>query len=232
MKKSAFLIGIVFVLFSCNSGNKESSNSTTKAKSEVAKSYDCLKEYQEDYSKLLSKEEMASVYPFSFDDAKVKLKAGKFGSHIYTWPSDRPVVEQEIQGRNIKSSDYNSMGVALLSFYSDDIEIESVLEEFNMAYKQLSEEEQKKIQDNLDKQSEDVRKSGMKMMEKRMKEKWDAVENVGTSAWYKWSDRWGGELAVLAGRAKFYIRLKISDNSSENLAIAEKLAIKVLDKCH
>ena len=69
------------------------------------------------------------------------------------------------------------------------------------------------------------------MMKVRKKSNWDFVENIGSSSWYKWNNQFGGELAVLAGKAKFYIRLKISDDPQENLEVAKKLAEKVLAKC-
>ena len=238
MKKSAFLVGIAFVLFSCNSGNKESSTSNSSEKTETkgtvedGKTYDCLKPFQDHYDKLLTKEDMESVYPIDFDAAKVDLSTGNYGKHIFQWASDRPDVEQEIAGMKMTLPDYNSIGVALLSFYSEKSDIKSNRATFDMAYKQLSEKELKQIEDNLAKQKDDVKETGKKMMKVRAKSSWDFVDGLGNSAWYKWNELYGGELAVLAGKAKFYIRLKVSEDPAENLEIAKKLAQKVLDKCN
>ena len=60
---------------------------------------------------------------------------------------------------------------------------------------------------------------------------WEFVEGLGSSAWYKWDETYGGELAVLAGKAKFYIVIKISDDPKENRELAKKLAEKVIAKC-
>jgi len=237
MKKLTFLAGIAFVLFSCNSGNKEGSTTISEGDSEQTssrakgKSFNCSQDFQEDYSKLLTKEEMASIYPIDFKNAKVDLSSGSYGSHIYSWPSDRPDVEQVISGMKIKGRDFNTMGVALLSFYGGKDDMKSNRELFDRAYKKLSDEELKEIQDNIDKQKGEIKETAESMMEVRKKSAWEFVDGVGNSAWYKWNERWGGELAVLAGNSKFYIRLKISENPSENLEIAKKLAEKVLEKC-
>src|SRR5690554_4816731 len=108
MKKMIFLTGIAFVLFSCNSGNKESSESNSDSKSEKvsnkvnSKSYDCLKKFQDDYKSALSKEEMASVYPIDFDKAKEELQSGNYGEHLYRWPSDRANLNLEISGMKME----------------------------------------------------------------------------------------------------------------------------------
>lgn len=237
MKKIIFFIGIAFALFSCNSGNKESLEATLDSTSEKVnmegddKSYDCLKEFQDDYTLLLSKEEMASVYAVDFDKAKEDLESGRYGKHMYYWPSNRPDLNMEISGKKIKAPDKNAIGIKMFSFYSDKTEMTSALETFNMAYKELSAKELEKIQTNLDKQNDEIKETGKDFMKVRAKSSWDFVDGLGTSAWYKWNDNYGGELAVLAGKSKFYIVIKISDDSAENREMAIKLAEKVLEKC-
>lgn len=237
MKKLTFLAGIAFVLFSCNSGNKEPSTTDSDGNTETSsrvkgKSYNCSNEFQDDYSKLLTKEDMLAVYPFDIEAAKIDSGTGEYGRHIYSWPSDRPDVEQEIGGMKMKGSDMNTMGVALLSFYNEKSDMQSTRELFDRAYKKLSDKELKEINDNLNKQDEKTKETGKDLMEVRKKSAWEFVDGVGNSAWYKWNERWGGEMAVLAGKSKFYIRLKISADPAENLEIAKKLAEKVLEKCN
>lgn len=237
MKNLAFLVSVVFVLFSCNSGSKESSSGSDNSKETAStssdlKAYDCLEKYVDDYSGLLTTEDMVSVYPFEVDEAKVKLRAGGFGHHKYSWPSDRPEIEYEASGIEIALEDMNMMGVSSLSFSRGKYGMKSIRSTFDMGYKKLSEAELKMIDDNLDKQNDDVKDTGKQMMKVREKRNWEFVEGIGNSAWYKWDEKWGGTLAVLAGRAKFDIELKISDNPEENRRVAEKLAKKVLDKCH
>ena len=127
--------------------------------------------------------------------------------------------------------DQNTIGIKMLSFSSDDSELNSVKENFDMGYKELSEKELERIQANLDKQNEETQKTGKKLLNTRTKMKSDFVDGLGSSAWYKWNENYGGELAVLAGRAKFNIVTKISNDPEENKQVAEKLAEKVLSKC-
>lgn len=237
MKKAIFLLSIALVLFACNSGNKDASPPATTENSEMAtkpvdgKTYECLKEYQDHYDKLLTKEEMAAEFPINFEDAKVNLSSGSFGKHNYIWPSDRPDAEREISGMKMTLPDKNSMGVNSLSFYPEKSTLQSSLATFNRGYKKLTESELKQIEDNLEKADDDVKKAGKKLMKTRLKMKWDFVDGLGSSAWYQWNEDYGGKLAVLAGKAKFEINLKISNDPAQNLEIAKKLAQKVIDKC-
>ena len=237
MKKVLFLTGIVLLLFSCNSGKKESSETsadgTTEkvSKKDSNKSYDCLKKFEDDYSLLLTKEEMTSVYPINSDKVKEQLRSGSYGEHMYQWPSDRPTFTMEVSGMKMQLPDPNTMGVKNLSFFEDKSDIKSNIEYFDMGYKQLSEKELAQIQENLAKQEDEIKKTGEDLMKVRGKRSWDAVEGLGSSAWYKWSEQWGGELVVLAGISKFTILTKISSDPDENRDIAKKLAEKVLAKC-
>lgn len=236
MKKMIFLAGVVFVLFSCNSGNKKSSEATSDSKTEKAsnktngKSYDCLKKYEKDYKGLLTKEEMASVYPIDFDVATKSLSSGSYGEYTYSWPSDRPPLNIEVAGMKMKTSDDNRIGVTTFSFSSGKID-KYAINTFDMGYKKLSKEELELIQNNLDKEKDEVKKTGKDLMKVRAKSSWDFVDDLGWSSWYKWDKRYGGKLAVLAGRAKFYIVIKISNDPDENRDLAKKLAEKVLVKC-
>lgn len=232
-----FLVGIALVFFACNSGNKESlevnsENANEKiSNTDNNRSYDCLKKFQDDYGLLLTEEEIASVYPIDFAIAKKELRSGSYGEYIYQWPSDRPTFTVEVSGMKMEIPDANILGIKMLSFSSDDSELKSVKETFNMGYKELSDKELEKIQDNLDKQNEDTKKTGENLMKVRAKMKFEFVDGIGSSAWYKWNENYGGELAVLAGRATFNIVAKISDDPEENKELAKKLAEKVISKC-
>ncbi len=230
-------MGILLMCYACNSGDKKTSEATSEHQTEkvsnkvAKKSYDCLKDFQEDYGALLTKEEMAAVYPIDFGQAKHELRSGSYGEHLYRWPSDRPSITMEVSGMKIQNPDQNTLGVKMLSFFSDKTDAESAAATFDMAYKQLSDEELAKIEANLKKQSDEVKKTGEDLMKVRAKRSWEFVDGLGTRAWYKWNEQYGGELAVLAGKSKFYIINKISNDPRENLEVARKLAEKVLAKC-
>lgn len=237
MKKMIFLTGMVFLLFSCNSGKKESSETSNDGKTEKSssnvdsKSYDCLKKFEDDYSLLLTKEEMTSVHPIDFNVAEVELRSGSYGQHIYQWSSDRPTFTMEVSGMKMELPDQNTVGVKNLSFYSDKTDLKSVIGTFDMAYKLLSDKELDQIQRNLDKAKDEVKETGKDLMKVRAKMSWDFVEGLGSSAWYKWNEQWGGELVVLAGKANFTIVIKISNDPDENRELAKELAEKVIAKC-
>jgi len=236
MKKMTFLAGLAFMFFSCNSGNKETSEAKSDNKSEKVssksdgKSYDCLKKFDENYEALLTKEEMASVYPIA-DKSKVALRSGSYGEHIYRWESDRPTFTMEVSNMKMEVPDQNTIGIKNLSFYSDKTDLKSAVSTFDMGYKELSDAELEQIQKNLAKADDEIKETGKDFMKVRAKSSWNAVEGLGSSSWYKWSDQWGGELVVLAGRASFTILTKISNDPDENRELAKKLAEKVIAKC-
>ena len=237
MRNSLLFVGMAMLLFACNSGNKESSETSLDGQIEkgnkktTTKSYDCLKKFEDDYSLLLTKEEMNSVYPINPDKNKKELRSGSYGQHTYLWASDRPTFTMEVSGMKMELPDQNTMGVKNLSFYSDNSDMKSNIETFDMGYKELSEKELEQINDNLAKQDDEIKKTGKDLMKVRAKSSWEFIEDLGSSAWYKWNEQWGGELVVLAGKSNFTILAKISSDPVENREIAKKLAKKVLSKC-
>lgn len=239
MKKTTILAGLVFVLFSCNSGNKESSETNADSKSEKtsqksnSKSYDCLEKFEDDYGALLTKEEMASVYAIDFDKTKNNLRSGSYGEHIYRWGSDRPSFTIEVSSMKMDVPDQNTIGIKNLFYSRSKQDMTSAIENFDMSYKQLSDKELDQIQKNIEKQQDgEVKSTAESLMKHRAKTSWEAVEALGSSSWYKWNENYGGELVVLAGRAQFTIIIKISSDPDENRELAKKLAEKVLAKCN
>lgn len=226
------------MMLSCNSGSKETSDANSDRGNEKVssrdsgKTYDCLKKYKDDYSGLLTNDEITSVYPVDFSTADKELRSGSYGEYIYRWPSDRPDMTIEAAGMKMKVPDDNTLGIKMLSFSSDKIELKSLRQTFDMGYKELSDEELAQIQANLEKQDEKIKETGKDLMKVRKKRKSDFVDGVGSSAWYRWNENYGGELAVLAGRTKFNIVIKISSDPEENKQAAKKLAEKVLAKCN
>src|SRR5690554_403495 len=237
MKKATLVFGIALLLISCNSDKKKSSDSSDAQTSEKTskktdgKTYDCLIEFDDKYDELITREELASIYPFDVDEAKEKISNRSYVEYMVSWPSDRPDITMEVAGRTMNLPDRNTMGVAVLNFESEKSDLESIRDKFDMGYKDLSEEEIQKIEKNLENASEEVRASGEKLMAARKKNKSEFIDGIGSSAWYKWNENHGGELAVLAGRAKFNVRLKISDDPFENKEYAMKIASLILAKC-
>jgi len=233
MKKTILLAGISLFLFSCNSEGTTNSDGTVKASSKKSKDLNCklLADFKEDYSGLLTKEEISAVYPVDFENVKEKLRSGGSGEYSFSWPSDRPDILMEVVGQKVNITDQNIIGLKTFSYSTSDSDMKSFTETFNMAYKELSEEELERINKNLAKQNKEIESTGKDMMKIRGNRSWEFIEGLGTSSWYKWNEKFGGELAVLAGKAKFYIIIKISDNPKENRDLAVKLAEKVIAKC-
>lgn len=233
MKKLICAIGAFAFIIACDSatsGASDTVESTSKKEKTSTKSFECLMEFENDYSKLLSKEDMNDVFTIGTEDAEEDNREGSYGEYTYSWLSDRPNLEVEISGMKMKFPDRNKMGIALLSSYSSDLK--DPISQFDIAYRALSDEEIEEMKARIAESDDaDVREIGGEFADIRGEMAWQKVDDVGSSAWYKWDDTYGGELAVLAGYTTFYIRLKISADPNKNLEIAKELAKKVLEKC-
>lgn len=233
MKKTLFLAGLSCFLFSCNTDGTSSSTENAKTTAINGEELNCklLEKFEKDYSSLLTKEEIASVYAVDFEHAKEELSNRSYGEYSFSWPSDRPEFIVESSGFKLNVPDRNTIGIKTFSYSSSKSDMKTTIGTFDMAYKELSKEELDKINKNLAKQNDEIKSTGEDMMKIRGKRSWEFVEGLGSSSWYKWNKNYGGELAVLAGKAKFYIIIKISDNPEENRDLARKLAEKVIAKC-
>lgn len=232
MKKVLFILTVALVSFSCVSDKKKSSEIEAELEeNRPDRKSACLREFEDRYDELITKSEMASVYPFNEEEAKISISNKSYGHHTISWPSDRPNLNLKVAGTEMNVPDENSMSVAVLNFYSDESALEEVLKQFERGYKQLSEEELEQINKNLENAAEENREINQKLMDARTKMNYAYINNIGSSAWYKWNDDYGGELAVLANRAKFNVRMKISKDSLENLEYSKKMAILIIEKC-
>lgn len=230
MKKIILTIGIAIVAFSCTSDKKKSKEEGIQK--EAGKTYDCLRDFEDKYDELITLEEMASVYAFNQEEAKVAVSNRSYGHHTITWPSNRPDMTLNVAGRDMTLPDQNSMSVAVLNFFPDNLKIGEARNRFDMGYKKLSQEELDLINKNLEKTPEENKEINKDLMDARTKMNYAFIDNIGSSAWYKWNKNYGGELAVLAGRSKFSVRIKISRDSVENLELSKKLAMLIVEKCN
>lgn len=232
MKKITLILGIACMVISCTSDKKKSEALEGDGiENKSSEKYACLEDYENRYDELASLNDMASVYPFEDQDYEVDLSNRSYGNHTITWPSDRPNLDLEVAGTKMNLPDQNSMSVAVLTTYPEDLSLEEVRKRFEMGYKELTQEELEQINKNLEKVEGEVGETGKKLMDVRQKMNYAKIDNIGTSAWYKWSDSYGGELAVLGGRTKFDIRIRISSDSVQNLEYSKKLAMLILGKC-
>lgn len=230
MKKTILIITIAAMAFSCSSDKKKSEEGDTAKTS--SNSYDCLLKYEDKYDALLTVDEMASVYSFNPQEVEVDVSNRSYGHHTVKWPSDRPDMTLKVAGMDMTLKDENSLSVAVLSYFSKDLKLDEAKNQFDRGYKKLSAQEIDEINKNLEKTPEENREINKDLMDARTKMNYAFVDNLGSSAWYKWNKNYGGELAVLAGRTKFNIRTKISKDSLENLEVSKKLAQVIIEKCN
>ncbi|MEC3879189.1 hypothetical protein [Parapedobacter sp. 10938] len=200
----------------------------------------CLKNYDFQYEKLLTKADVGKHV--TIDEASYKLDVstmkGQYGHATYTWNSDRPDLEIEILGQIIRGPDRNRLEFTQLYFYTaSEVQLysqESVIELFDIGYRKLSDAEVREMRENLDRQYADDPaglEQAKKFLEARLSFNYQRVE-VGDRAYWSWNDTHGLELNVLAGATSFSLRTKFSAEAATTLPITVALAKEILAKCN
>jgi len=241
MKKVMVSMLSMFLLASCSSvsSNEDSRSPILEVSgimnlSRMAKVTDCLEAKNYEYSKILSQEDILKYYKVNFSRTKSSCgeTEGEYGSCIYTWKSGRPNLILEISGSIIKVPDDNSLGIKMLSFYYGSKE--EIVSKFDMSYKDLSKKEVDVISTNLEESytnHEKLEEARSFMEIREENNKYELIEDLGSRAYWKWGNKYGGELVVLTGEASFTIVTKISEDRGENLELAKQLAGEVIGNC-
>lgn len=244
------LFCMAFFLFSCNSSESESSGvetttATTSAKGSKAdtKTASCLADFNHDYSKLLTKQDVlkhvstadAAVLEIKYDAEEVK-KRPEYGEIYYEWPSDRPDIQIN-PSFPLKQPDMNSVSLTNLKF--SDREVAKIQDKFHTAYKTMTQEEvdagMKRLEESYkDKPAEDLQ-TAQQVLKKRAEWKSTPLDGVGEYA-YWFPSRvmnmyMGSKIIVLTGNAQFEVVAKVGENDEENFEVAKKIALEVLSKC-
>lgn len=247
MKKILLLMSVAGALLvsSCSSGGNGSSDNgqestSGSAKSEKASKGDskignCLEKFDHDYAKMLTLDDIVSLHQINAEDVETDVSSthGQYGSVAYSWMSDRPDLAIEILGQTIRGPDKNRIELQQLSFHDDASA--STVDYFSRAYKKLSDEEIAVLTANLEKSYAGKPKEleqAKGFLEMRRHSKFIEVPDLGTIAYWKWDDTYGGELVTLVGKAQFAVMAKVSDNSDADLEAAKKLANEVINKCN
>lgn len=215
-------------------GNLSSSKREKASKGDL-KISDCLEKFDHDYAKMLTLDDLASHQELDQSTVKTKVSPtkGEYGSVSYTWASDRPEKEMVLNSHKMMVPDNNYVELKNMFFY-DDGSAETV-ELFERGYKKLSEKELAQIEANLEKsfaEKPDELENAKKLMKVREATKHSEVPDLGTRAYWKWDERFGGDLITLVGKAKFTVVAKVSKDPDTSLAFAKKLAQEVIDKCN
>lgn len=206
----------------------------------------CFEDFDYDYSKMLTKEDVLKHVSVSDPDAlevnfKESRSSKKHNEYSIKWPSDRPDMVMEVKAGgtslSLPQTDNNIIAVEQLEFKRGDAEKE--LSAFNRAYGQLSEQEYRDMEERIDQQqadkSEEERKVMKSMVRARENMKFHPVANVGSGAYWEREEfkgqYLGTNLYVLAGTVQFRIRVKVSNDDEENARAATLLAQEILAKC-
>lgn len=223
-----------FFLTACNSGNDSAESAGQQTGSGKVSPVNCLKQADYDYASLLSKATVQELYPL--DQASVKTDAitgqGEYNSIYYQWPSDRP---GQPSGLGVDFPDENFIGLGAAQPYNEKLDRQGVSKEFDRHFKALTDAQVKQMEADIDKkqanESEETRALSKKMIGARKDMGFEPVAATGHGAYWRFSKKNGGELAVLNGNEKFSVYVKVSLDPDENLKLAKKVAAAVIKKC-
>src|SRR5690606_7428242 len=127
--------------------------------------------------------------------------------------------------------DKNRVNITQLSFYTDrDDKLYTPAEamaRFDQAYKKLSQQEYEELLANLEKQyTNDLAgfEQAKGFLDARMNFKYEALDDLGDRAYWKWHEHYGISLVVLTGAAQFTIETRVSAEAASTLDAAVKFA--------
>lgn len=233
--KTKFNYIVIFAttfLFASCSGSSDSQKSSKSASSSSGYSKDCLESYNYNYPEILTLDEVKKYIPV--DDNSLKIEENidyeTYGHVTYQWDSDRPNMTINISNMNIEAPDKNMIKMTKLSFYDD---LDGTLELFNRGYKALTNEELAEFDANLVKHyanDPNGLEEARSLMEIRKNSEWEMTD-VGQSSFWKWNGQYGLEMAVLAGKTKFYVEVRVDKDPQKNLEVARNIANEILEKC-
>lgn len=243
MKKTLF----IFITLSLLSCGKSSGNSNDTAKKEDNKpslvdASACILSYQSKYDQLLPLETIQKHYTSDMSKAKKKYnfrpeaKKHDMDTYEYTWESGRSR-KMKMMGQEMDVPMPNRIGLQWVG--SDLFMINkkpTPLESFKAFYRNASAAEKeaafKKAGETLKKDGYDEKttKTATKMAKDLSADEiiFKDISGVGEAASWRIKDKY---LTVLVGKITFQIVVDISTNDEENIALAKKLALEVLNKC-
>lgn len=207
----------------------------------------CFEDFDYDYRKMLTKEDVLKHVSVSDPDAlevnfEESRSSKKHNKYSITWPSDRPDMVMEVKAGGtsvpLPQTDNNIVAIEQLEFKRGDAEKE--LSAFNRAYGKLSEQEYREMEERIDQQqadkSEEERKVMKSMIRARENMNFHPLANVASGAYWEREEfreqYLGTNLYVLAGTVQFRIKVKVSSDDEENARIAALLAQEILAKCN
>lgn len=200
----------------------------------------CFQNFDYQYEKMLTKADVNKH--ITIDEASYKLDVssikGQYGNATYSWNSNRPDVEMELLGQKFMVPDQNRVEFTQLHFYNaKELELysqQSVIDLFDIEYRELSDAEVKEMRENLERQyASDPTglEQANKLLDARLNFNYKRLDQLGDRAYWSWG-QYGLELNVLAGTASFSLRTKLSAEAATTLPITVALAKEILTKCN
>lgn len=243
MKKILITL-IALSLLSCgkSSGNTNENNKNEANTSSVADASACILSYQSKMDQLLPLEIIKKHYTGDMSKAKKKYnfrpeaKKHDKDTYEYNWESGRSR-KMKLMGQEMDVPTPNRIGLQWLG--SDLFMITgkaTPLESFKAFYRNASAAEKeaafKKAGEVLKEKGYDAKTTetatGMAMEMSADDIIFKEISGIGEAASWRIKEK---ELTVLVGKITFQIIADIGTNDEENMTLAKKLALEVLNKC-
>jgi hypothetical protein len=236
------IICLTAIIFSCGGSSQDQIESTTKTQ-KVSEEKSCLAEIT-DPAKWYSLSAVASLVNEPEENIEEKVQE-KYRSLQYNWRNDRThtmkagKVEMEVPTRNIIAITIKNLDEAIeKATKRHKNRTFTYAEYFDSYYSQVTKEDQKIIDEQIDKKGEEDENFDAKTVKKLLAmaptENYTDIEDLGDDANMYVQLAPGlreTRLALLHGNAVVQISVDISDDDVEDLAIAKTVAKAVMSLC-
>ena len=238
MKANGIILAITSMLFiSCNEKTNTSTTETNPTvKTNTKEIGSCFEKYQEDYSKLLTLEDIKKHVKIDNEVKTDELKYRKLHqSYEYKWFDGR-MQEIKTGGMTLTVEDPNY--VKLSNVKIREGKSEEILEKFDIQYRKLGDKELQKMKANIENHYKDKPKekeTAIGFLETRNNMIFTEVKGLGTKAYWKEiskTNNYGVELYVLYDNVEFKIDTKTTNDNAVNSQTAIALAKEILSKCN
>lgn len=222
------------LLISCGSGDNSTVTSSASSDNGKAQPVNCLKQSDYNYAMILTGEKVKALY--SLEGQKLKINEitgqGEYNSLYYQWPSDRA---GQASGLGVDFPDKNFIGIGAAQSFDEKMPVKDIKSSFHQQYKKLSDASVADMEANIDKAqagaSQQTKATSKQMIAARKEMGFEPILDGAQEAYWRFSEKNGGELVVLHGNEKFSVYVKVSMDPKENLELAKKVAAEVTKSC-
>ena len=243
MKKSILILCLFASLWACGNEKNSTGDKTENTSSETSGNGNesCIKEYMTKYDQLLPLELIKKHYDIPAQ-AKKKYVSGVMGkkydkdTYEYVWENGRSR-KMKMMGQEMDVPTPNRIG---LKWVGSDLFMitrkATPLESFKAFYKNATAAEKeaafKKAGETLKEKGYDAKttENATNMAKDLSADEiiFKDIAGIGDAASWRIKDK---ELTVLVGKITFQVIADIGTNDEENITLAKKLAMEVLNKC-